>query len=240
MDAVIGRDGQTSQLDVAVGQKIYRFFAPGSVPTDVSRQHCIVTVHGDGSYTVRNIKAANVTYVNGVEIEEKAATDADRIELGRSRYLLNLAYILGKLIPQRQQAQKETDISPLEKIWDDYNAGDLRLQKHQRNIGLLSSIPMGFSLLGGLVTGVSTAIRPYALVFTAIALIFMVYGFYKRFTDHTLEKRQQLKLDFQQHYVCPNPECRHSLGNTPFVSLQRRGQCPYCKIKYKDIKQPRP
>jgi len=236
MDIVIGRDGQTSQLNVSVGQKTYRFYASGSVPADVSRQHCLVTVHDDGKYTIRNIKAANVTYVNGIEIEEKKATDADRIELGRDRYLLNLPYIISKILPLQTQ-QKEIDITPLEKIWEDYNTEDLKLQKHHKNIGLLASIPIGFTMLGGLISGISMTIRPYALVFTVIALIIMVYGFYKRYTDDTPEKRQKLKIDFQQKYVCPNPQCRHYMGSTPFVTVYSRGHCPYCKTKYKALKQ---
>ena len=236
MDLIVGRDGQTSQLNVAVGQKIYRFFAPGSVPTGVSRQHCIITVHDQGKYTVRNIKTTNVTYINGMEIEEKTATDEDRIELGHSRYLLNLSSILGTIMP-KQQVQEAIDITPLQSIWDDYISQDLKLQKHQKNIGLLSSVPMGFTMLGGVITGICDPLRPYAIVFTVIALTIMVYGFYKRYTDDTLEKRQQIKLDFQQKYVCPNKKCHHFLGNTPYLSLKEKGCCPYCKIRFKHTTQ---
>lgn len=235
MDMIIGRDGKTSQLNVAVGQKIYRFFPADSVPADVSRQHCLVSTVGGGKYKIRNIKAANVTYVNGIEIEEGNVTDSDRIELGRGRYLIDLSYILGKIAPQ-QKPQKEVDITPLQKIWDDYNNQDVQLQKHQKNIGLLASIPIGFSMLGGLVYSLSETLRPYAFVFTAIALAIMVYGFYKRYADNTIERRQQLKMDFQQKYVCPNPECSRFLGNTSYVSLQSKGSCPYCKAKYKTLK----
>ena len=230
MDLVIGRDGQTSQLNVSVGQKVYRFFAAESVPTSVSRQHCIITVKGEDNYVIRNIKATNVTYVNGIEIEEKSVTLSDKIELGRERYMLNLSYILGKLLPQ-QQPKKTIDITPLQQIWDEYNAEDLRLKKQQKNIGMLASVPMGFTMLGGLLTGVCPPIRPYAIIFTAIALIIMVYGFYKRYTDNTLEKLQQLKNEFQQKYVCPNPDCRHFLGMTPYASLKSKSNCPYCKAK---------
>ena len=236
MDLVIGRDGQTSQLSVSMGQKRYRFFPPDSVPLSVSRQHCIISVQEEGKYNIRNIRAANVTFVNGVEIEEKTASDNDRIELGRDRYLLDLKYILSRITPQ-QPAQKTVDISPLQKIWESYNEQDLKLQKRQRNIGLLASVPMGFTMLGGLVTGLSESIRPFALVFTAIALAIMVYGFYKRYTDDTLERRQKLKLDFQQKYICPNPECRHFMGTTPYPSLLVRGSCPYCMAKYDKTKK---
>ena len=233
MDLIIGRDGQTSQLNVAVGKKIYRFFPAGSVPQNVSRQHCIVTMTEDGKYIIRNIKANNVTYVNGIEIEKKEITDADRIEIGRSRYLVDLSYIIGKLLPQQQK--NEVDISHLQTVWEDYNAQDLKLQKHQKNIGLLASVPMGFTMLGGLVSGLSETIRPYAMIFTAIALAIMIYGFYKRYTDDTLEKRNTLKLQFQQQYVCPNTKCNHFMGFNPFVSIYKRGACPYCQTPYKKI-----
>ncbi len=232
MNLIVGRDGQTLQLNVSVGQKVYRFYAPGSVPTDVSRQHCIVTVLDNGKYTIRNIKTTNVTYINGIEIEEKTVTDDDRIELGRGRYLLNLSNIINRIMPRQEVQKKDVDISPLQAIWDDYVSQDLRLQKRQKNIGLLASVPMGFTMLGGIITGICDPLRPYAIFFTFIALSIMIYGFYKRFTDDTLEKRQQLKLTFQQKYVCPNSDCHHFLGNTPYFSLKERGSCPYCKTKY--------
>ena len=232
MDLIVGRDGKTSQLNVIVGKKIYQFFAPGSVPIEVSRQHCLITVLDNGKYTVRNIKTTNVTYINGLEIEEKTVTDDDRIELGRSRYLLNLSYIIDKITPRQQEKKKIVDITPLQTVWDDYISQDLKLQKHQKNIGLLASVPMGLTMLGGVITGLCEPLRPYAIFFTAIALTIMIYGFYKRYTDDTLEKRQRLRLDFQQKYVCPNTECRHFLGNTPYPSLKEKGSCPYCKAIY--------
>lgn len=239
MDAIIGRDGTTSQLNVAVNQKIYRFFTQGSVPTDVSRQHCIITTNDDGSYTIRNIKTSNATYVNGVEIEEMTVTDADRIELGRSRYLLNLRHIMGKILPQ-QNDLPEFDITPLQKIWDDYNDNDMRLQKRQKRVSLLASVPMGLSMLGGIVSTFDTTLRPYAVIFTIIALIVLSYGIYKRYSDDTSEKRQNLKIDFQLKYACPNPKCRHSLSNTPYPVLLNKGKCPYCKAKYKTPQERQP
>lgn len=233
---IIGRDGQTSQLNVSVGQKTYRFFASDSVPTDVSRQHCLVTLHGNGKYTIRNIKATNVTFVNGLEIEEKTVTDNDRVEIGRSHYLLNLSYIVNKVIPQLQP-QKEFDITPLKKIWDDYNNTDIKFQKHQKNLSLLTSIPMCFTMLGGLISGLSADLRRFAIVFTVIAFVIMIYGLIKRITDKTLEKRQQLKFDFQQKYICPNSECSHFLGSTQYISLIKKGQCPFCGVKYFDSKK---
>ena len=231
---VIGRDGNTSQLNVAVGQRIYRFFAPDSVPSDVSRQHCLVSVKGEDDIVVRNIKAANVTFVNGVEIEEKHITCYDKIELGKSRYFLNLPHIIASISPAQQTKQKPFGIKPLKAVWDNYIKQDLLLQKRHKNIGLLSSIPMGFTMLGGVLAGVIESIRPYSIAFTVAALAVMVYGFYKRATDDTLEKRQQLKQDFQRKYVCPNPECRHFMGNTPYDSLLDKGTCPYCKATFED------
>lgn len=231
MDLVIGRDGKTGQLNVAVGQKMYRFFTPGSVPNDVSRQHCIVTVHENGSYTIRNIKTTNVTYVNGLEVERKSATMDDRIELGKGRYLLNLASILETVMPRKKE-QATADISHLQKIWDEYNEQDQKLEKHQKIIAMLASVPMAFSMLGGVVTGMCESLRPYAIVFTAMALAVMAYGLFKRFTDDTPKRRQQLRLDFQQKYVCPNSECQRFLGSNPYSFLIKKGSCPYCKTKY--------
>ena len=236
MDVIIGRDGTTSQLNVAVGQKIYRFFTKGSVPTDVSRQHCIITTKDDGTYTVRNIKTSNVTYVNGVEIEEMTVTDNDRIELGRGRYMLNLRHIMEKILPQQTDIP-EFDITPLQEIWEDYNNNDLKLQKRQKRVSLLASIPMGLTMLGGVVSSFDTSLRTYAVIFTIIALLVLIYGLYRRYNDDTAQKRQKLKIDFQLKYVCPNPKCRHSLSNTPYPLLLDKGRCPYCKAKYKTPQQ---
>jgi len=232
MDLIIGRDAETSQLNVSAGTRRYRFFAPDSVPMDVSRRHCIVSVDGDGKVVVRNANAANVTFVNGIEIDQMPVTADDRIELGHSRYFLDLAQVIRTLMPQ-QQPKVELDISPLQKIWDDYVVQDLGLQRRQKNVSLLASIPMGFTMLGGVVTGLSATMRPYAIVFTGIALAIMAYGIYRRFTDDTPNRRQRLKEDFMLKYVCPNPKCRHFMGNMPYASLRARVECPYCKTAFK-------
>ncbi|WP_288427476.1 FHA domain-containing protein [uncultured Spirosoma sp.] len=48
------------------------------------------------------------------------------------------------------------------------------------------------------------------------------------------QKMAALDEEYKRAYVCPNPKCRKSFGNTPFADLAARRQCPGCKAKWAD------
>lgn len=225
MEIIIGRDQQTRQLCIIKDGNSRLYGQPGSVPMDVSRQHISLQPVGSGKWQIKNLNERNVTFVNGIAVESKTITEKDKVELGNSHYLFRWDTL--------QEPKVETvDIRPLKRIWDEYNNANIEIRKRQKNIGLLASIPIGITMLGGLLSGIaSDELKPYAYVFTAIALVVMLYGFYRRFTDNSIEEQEEIKKTFQRKYVCP--KCGHFMGFTDYDILIQNDACPYCKTKYK-------
>ena len=187
MEIIIGRDQQTRQLCIVKDGNSKLYGQPGSVPMDVSRHHISLQPAGDGKWKIKNLNERNVTFVNGIAIESKTISESDKVELGNSHYLF--------LWTALQEPKVETiDIRPLRHVWEEYNQENIRIRKQQKNIGLLASIPMGFTMLGGLIAGVGPEeIRGVAYFFTAIALMIMLYGFYRRFNDSSIDEQEELK-----------------------------------------------
>ena len=225
MELLIGRDGATAKLKVVDGTQVKLYGEAASVPVDVSRQHCQLTAIDDNTFVIKNIKAANVTWVNGIEIQTKRITRDDKVQLGQSRYLLPLNEILEQIKPNI------VDITPLKAIWEKYNSSTLAIRKRQQTNNLLARIPIFMTMLGGVLIALSEAIRPYSITFTVIALLIMAYGFYRQATDRAIDKQEQLKKQFQRDYVCP--KCGRFMGFVDYDLLHQNNNCPGCKAKYK-------
>ncbi len=226
MEIIIGRNQQTRQLCVIKDGSARLYGRPASVPMDVSRHHISLLPLGGGRWKIKNLNEQNVTYVNGIAIESKVISEQDHIELGKSHYLFHWDAL------QEQKAVVDTaDIRPLKEVWGEFNTANINIRRKQKNIGLLSSIPIGITMFGGLMSGIaSDELKPFAYVFTAIALLVMIYGFYKRFTDNSIDEQEYLKKVFQQKYVCP--KCGHFMGFQDYDLLVQNNACPYCKTKY--------
>ncbi|MBR4783266.1 MAG: FHA domain-containing protein [Bacteroidaceae bacterium] len=227
MEITIGRDSKTRCLSIKRGDKVTTAGQPGSVPLDVSRQHVELRLQPDGRWQLRNLNEQNVTFVNGMAVESKMVTENDRIELGESRYLLDWETIKGPKV-------EEIDLRPIKQAWDNYTQANLDIRNRQKTTNLLASVPMAFSMLGGLLVGVVPEIRTLALVFTGIALVIMLYGFYRRLTDRSIEETEEVKKRLQQEYTCP--KCGRFLGFQDFDILKQNKACPYCKTKFKEEK----
>lgn len=225
MEIIIGRDQQTRQLCVIKDGNSKLYGQANSVPMDVSRHHISLQAAGNGKWQIKNLNERNVTFVNGIGIESKTISESDKVELGKSHYLFHWDAL--------QDPKVETvDIRPLKRIWEEYNSANIEIRKRQKNIGLLASIPIGITMLGGLLSGIaSDELKPYAYVFTVIALVVMLYGFYRRYTDNSIEEQEEIKKTFQRKYVCP--KCGHFMGFTDYDILIQNDVCPYCKTKYK-------
>ena len=225
MEIIIGRDQQTRQLSITKDGQSKPYGQAGSVPMDVSRHHISLQSAGNSKWIIKNLNERNVTYVNGIAIESKTISESDKVELGNSRYLFPWTAL--------QEPKVETiDIRPLRHVWEEYNQENIRIRKQQKNIGLLASIPMGFTMLGGLIAGVGPEeIRGVAYFFTAIALMIMLYGFYRRFNDSSIDEQEELKKKLQRNYTCP--KCGHFMGFQDYEVLTQSDACPYCKTKYK-------
>lgn len=227
MEIIIGRDQQTRQLCIVKDGNSKLYGQAGSVPMDVSRHHLSLQPAGNGKWQIKNLNERNVTFVNGIAVESKTITESDKVELGNSHYLFSWNALL--------EPKVETcDIRPLKQVWEEYNQANIDIRKRQKNIGLLASIPIGITMLGGLLSGVAPdELKPFAYVFTAVALIVMLYGFYRRFTDNSIEEQEEIKKKFQRRYVCP--KCKHFMGFLDYDILTQSDACPYCKAKYRKV-----
>lgn len=225
MEVTIGRDQQSRRLTVVRDGKVQLVGQPGSVPMDVSRQHASFTLQKDDTWELRNLNARNVTFVNGMAVEKKIVSDRDKIELGSSHYFVSWEVIKGPKV-------ETVDVRPLKRIWEEYNNANIEIRKRQKNNGLLASVPMLFTMLGGFIStkAQGTPYQEYAYAFTVFAILIMVYGFYKRFTDNSIDEQEELKQKFQKQYTCP--KCGHFMGNEPYDVLIQNESCRYCRAKF--------
>ncbi len=232
MKLTIGRDAKTSKLQVVDANTgaVKLYGQAGSVPMDVSRQHCEINVSNSGQISVKNLKAENITYVNGLEVMAKNISKTDTLQLGQSRFTVNLATILNSQVP------KVVDISPLKKVWDEYHEETSRLTIKEKRLNALSRVSGIFSMAaitsGFLLKGQDNHLY-YVLYGIAIVLTlaFTIISYIN--ASKVPEKIEQLKEEFMKNYVCPNPDCHRFLGNTYYSVLSQNSCCPYCKVQYK-------
>lgn len=224
-EIIIGREPISRRLRVKRGEKAELHGAEGSVPQSVSREHASLNPINNNRWQLCNLNEQNVTYVNGLSVESRVVSEQDRVELGPDRYLLNWVAITGP-------KEELIDPTPLRKAWTEYTKENARIRQRQKTTGLLSSVPMAFTMMGGLVSGAMPAVRTVALIFTAIALIILLYGFYRRFTDKSEEETKAAMDILTRNYVCP--KCGKFMGyHQDYKVLMQNGSCPYCKKKFK-------
>ena len=225
MEIIIGRNQQTRQLNIIKDGKEKVFGQVGSVPMDVSRHHVSLQPAGAGKWQIKNLNERNVTFVNGIAVESKTISESDRIELGNSHYLFSWAAL--------QEPKEETiDIRPLKVVWDNYQQNEIEIRDRQKNNGLWASVPLGFSMLGGLIAGVAPEIREIALLLTGLAFLIFIYGLYRRSKDNSTVELKANQEEFEMKWVCP--KCKHPLTCfRSYIILSQSDACPYCKTKYK-------
>ena len=224
MEFIIGRNQQTRQLNVIKDGVERTYGQPNSVPTDVSRHHLSLQPAGDGKWRVKNLNERNVTFVNGIAIESKTISESDKIELGNSHYLFSWSAL--------QEPKVETiDIRPLKIVWDNYQQRNLSIKEHQKNMVLLASIPLGFTMLGGIIAGITPEIQKIALTFTGIAFIIFLYGLFRRSQDNSNIELNANQEEFDRKWVCP--KCGRPIQARNFIVLSQLDACPYCRTKFK-------
>lgn len=234
MEIIIGRQGT---------QK-----TPITDPT-VSRKHCKVTDNGDGIYIIENLSPSG-TKVDGVEIIRTTAKPNSRIQLGQnfSSTLVELigapqtagntktqstsakSGVQGTSSPKTQPEVKTFNISHLRRVWEDYNNANIEMADSQRKTNLIRT---GLGIFTMCAMPTIFFFGPIGYVLTGIGVLGNIYSFAGMKNAETAEERQRRQDAFDDAWVCPNPECGHSLLAKNYKLLVRNHQsCPYCKCKY--------
>lgn len=224
MEIILGRDAATNRIKAVCDGQVKYYGSHGSVPNSVSREHCSITIKGQTA-VVRNIKATNVTYVNGVEILSKSVTENDRVELGPSRFVLPIKDIL------KDNKEAMCDYGRLQQIWDSYEQTLLEYQIAERKFNTARSC-VGLVTMGAMICGILFErsliyILLYVLAIGVSAIF--AYVAYKKSSQIPM-KMKELKKDFQRRYVCSN--CGHFMGFVDAEILKQNKSCSHCKAKF--------
>lgn len=239
---VIGREKEQQRLSLKASQKIAAVGRPGSVPLSVSREHCSLEVEFTDtpqrdvvSIKVTNLKTVNLTSVDGLEVESKQISPDSQLQLGAERYTVDLPVVLDAMRKMLGEVEVVFSIAHLKPMLDDFNRDKLNVSvrvakdaNKQRLQGILSMSGM----LVGFIPGIPMAVR-FCIIVAALGVA--IYFFVKGARGKTVPEMQyELDQTFKQNYVCPNPDCQHFIGYTPYEDILKRGACPYCKAKYKE------
>lgn len=227
MDVIIGRDANTSQLDITIGQQVFRLGSFVSVPMTVSRKHCRLVIADDGTWTIENIKTENSTFVNGIQIVKKAISQDDNITLGSDKYALDLkaiANVVEKVMP------KNADIRPLKKVWDDYEQENLKQVIAERRFNALRGAT-GIVTMTAIVLAMFLGHNIYYVGAYCFAILLVLIFTIKAYRDSTRNPLRKKKIteEFRKHYVCPN--CGHHFTMS-YDELSLYDACPWCKSKF--------
>lgn len=219
---------------------------PISDPT-VSRRHCKVTDNGDGTYVIENLSTSG-TKVDGKDILRTTASLNSTIQLGPS-YCKTLGELIGVsqsepnpsqankqgygqhpgCTPGSSRADKTFNISHLQRVWEEYNNTNVKMADSQRKTNLIRAGLSVFTLSAMVVS----KFGPIGWVLTGIGILGNIYSFVGMKNAETAAQRQHRQDEFDDAWVCPNPECGHSLPARNYRMLVRNHQmCPYCKCKY--------
>lgn len=264
---LIGKEPGQGRLMIAIQGTNYvtQIGFPGSVPSSVSRckpsegvAHAMIVIDDNGGMTLTNLKAQNVTYVNGNEIMSKHIDKDSAVELGAERFAINITMILNaakNLISNSsvkhansnnkgeaskdQGKTKEVHVSHLKAVWERYDSEITEIQERQRQQGVNARLPMFFTMGGGALSSVAIAlcwpewVRFMCIGLTIIGLIVMINAFMKSKNDTSTTDRKRATEDFQDNYICPN--CKKTLPAVTYKILRRNyPSCPYCKAKFVD------
>ena len=236
MEIIIGREEGARRLHCVAGGREFNIGAAGSVPLSVSRQHCKLTVNGN-NITIENLKAQNITFVDGNQIFCKSISATSKVQLGAERFLIPLQQILQLATGAPGGAQQPEiptfSLKPLKTVWQEYDDRRMEIQNNaaksankQRLQGILSMLGMCI----GFIPGIDQTIR---IVIIVAALAIAVYFFVKGSMDATVQQQlHDLDEEFSRKYKCPNPKCGKPFGAIPYRNIEYNKQCFACGCKY--------
>lgn len=250
----IGRESGTNRLYayfIFNGHlKGVRIGNPGYVPNSVSRAlpsedkaHISLHVSENGNLNLTNLKSENITFVNGSQIVSKQISEKDLVELGSDKFRLEILSILESISnvlenqinsnPNSKKEIKTYNISHLETIWNEFKNGQKEIKEKQKKINLIRS---GCGIFTMCAMPTIFFLGPIGYVLTGIGVIGNLYSFVGMKKSDPQEEMEELTDNFQERYVCPNPDCRRFLGNYKYSMMknQYKMECPYCKSKFEE------
>lgn len=244
---LIGKEAQLGQLCVAISREnkivaAATLGAPDSVPATVSRclpaqgvAHCKIEIDTDGAMRLTNLKAQNVTFADGIEVVSKRITAQTAVTLGSGRYPLDLSAVLAvaeKTLTamQAKMPPKPLSIAHLEGVWHDYQSTLDDIQRRQQQRARRRMLPMMIGSAASIIAPLLALATTQSLFVTVPIAVVSFSILLKNYLDKdtSIEERRAASDRFMDAYVCPNPDCRHFMGNTPYKVLRQNKKCPYC------------
>ncbi len=217
MEIIIGREGN-QQLPIR--------------DLTVSRKHCKVTPNADGTYTIENLSPSG-TRVDGQEIIRTTAKPSSRLQLGQS-FSATLGELLGQVGQPSAAPKAEAKsfrITHLKPVWEEFNRKNLENASRQQHLNLIRG-SLGIFTMGGII--VTSLVTPaLGLSLTGIGLAGTIYSFVGLKNIESPEQKQKRQDEFDDKWVCPNPQCRHSLPAKNYKKLVNDYKsCPFCRCDY--------
>ena len=241
MEIIIGREEGARRLHCIAGGREFNIGQAGSVPLSVSRRHCKITVNGS-SMNIENIKAQNVTFVDGNQIFSKVITSTSKVQLGEEKFLVPLQQILQLVgvssvnVGNTGTAPKEAptfSLKPMKAVWEEYDNRRLEIQNNAAKSANKQRLQGILSMLGvciGLIPGMNPTLR---IIIVVAALSIAVYFFIKGSVGTTVQQQlHDLDEEYAKKYKCPNPRCGKSFGAIPYRNIEYNKQCLACGCKY--------
>lgn len=245
---LIGKEPGLGRLLVAVvGGKTAAIGTSGCVPNSVSRckvaegvAHAKIVIDQKGDMVLTNMKAQNVTFVNGSEIVSKRILPSYIVELGKDRFNINLSVVIEtakKLIDAIPGSKKKYDISHLDRVWKTYEKEMDRIAFQQQEAGKKRMLPIMVGSLSGAASPILAALVAVNILYITVPLAAVSFGLYfiiYRKKDTSYQERKDATKKFTDEYVCPNPSCKKFLGNISYNLMKKQYsmQCPHCRCEF--------
>ena len=235
MEIIIGREEGARRLHCIAAGREFNIGQAGSVPLSVSRRHCKITANGS-NISIENIKAQNVTFVDGNQIFSKSISATSKVQLGEEKFLVPLQQILqlvGISSANVVTAPKEPltfSLRPMKAVWEEYHEQKMEIQRkaakfanNQRLLGIFSMV--------GACAGAAIPVARWAIM--GFCIILAIYFFYKG-NHNTIvqQKLDDLDEEYAKKYKCPNPACGRPFGAIPYRNIEYNKQCLACGCKY--------
>ena len=231
MDILIGREEGTARLMVVSPQGKVALGQPHSVPNSVSRllaaqgqAHCKLVVDANGGMTIHNMKATNVTCVDGVPVQSKRITNKSVVTLGQDNYRVDLQAIL-----KATQGTK-CDIRKMERVYQEYEEKLDAIAAKQQKMAKIRMAPMVLSALSGVLTTVLAATQgasTMAITLPVTIIIVVIWIALLLRKNTSVEQKKAAQDWLVDHYVCPSTG--KFLGNKSYKVLKQEDKCPHCK-----------